>query len=49
MLNLTGKVPPEILVTLNQISDLNKLADTMGAHLGNKVIRKARATRNNFN
>ena len=37
---LNRKVPPEILVTLNQISDLNKLADTMGAHLGNKLSDK---------
>ena len=37
---LNRKVPPEILVTLNQISDLNKLADTMGAHLGNKLSEK---------
>ena len=37
---LNRKVPPEILVTLNQISDLNKLADTMGAHLGNKLTEK---------
>ena len=37
---LNRKVPPEILVSLNQISDLNKLADTMGAHLGNKVSDK---------
>ena len=35
---LNRKVPPEILVSLNQISDLSKLADTMGAHLGNKLI-----------
>ena len=33
MLNSNRKVPPEILVSLNQISDLNKLADTMSAHL----------------
>ncbi len=37
---LNRKVPPEILVTLNQIGDLNKLADTMGAHLGNKLSDK---------
>ncbi len=37
---LNRKVPPEILVTLNQISDLNKLADTMSAHLGNKLSEK---------
>ena len=37
---LNRKVPPEILVTLNQISDLNKLADTMAAHLNNKLSEK---------
>ena len=37
---LNRKVPPEILVSLNQISDLNKLADTMGAHLGIKLSDK---------
>ena len=37
---LNRKVPPEILVTLNQITDLNKLADTMGAHLNNKLSEK---------
>ena len=37
---LNRRVPPEILVTLNQITDLNKLADTMGAHLGNKLSDK---------
>ena len=37
---LNRKVPPEILVTLNQITDLNKLADTMSAHLGIKLSDK---------
>ncbi len=37
---LNRKVPPEILVSLNQITDLNKLADTMGAHLGAKLSDK---------
>ena len=37
---LNRKVPPEILVSLNQISDLNKLADTMSAHLGIKLSDK---------
>ena len=37
---LNRKVPPEVLVSLNQISDLNKLADTMGAHLNNKLSEK---------
>ena len=37
---LNRKVPPEILVSLNQISDLNKLADTMSAHLGIRLSEK---------
>ncbi len=37
---LNRKVPPEILVSLNQISDLNKLADTMSAHLAIKLSDK---------
>ncbi len=37
---LNRKVPPEILVSLNQITDLSKLADTMGAHLSNKLSEK---------
>ena len=37
---LNRKVPPEILVSLNQITDLNKLADTMSAHLGIKLSDK---------
>ncbi len=37
---LNRKVPPEILVSLNQITDLSKLSDTIGAHLGNKLSEK---------
>ena len=37
---LNRKVPPEILVSLNQITDLNKLADTMSAHLSVKLSDK---------
>ncbi len=37
---LNRKVPPEILVSLNQITDLNKLADTMSAHLAIKLSDK---------
>ncbi|MEE2694793.1 MAG: endopeptidase La [Pseudomonadota bacterium] len=37
---LNRKVPPEVLVSLNQITDLSKLADTIGAHLGNKLSEK---------
>ena len=37
---LNRKIPPEILVNLNQLSDLPKLADTMSAHLGIKLAEK---------
>ena len=37
---LNRKVPPEILVSLNQINDLNKLADTMSAHLAIRLSDK---------
>ena len=37
---LNRKVPPEILVSLNQISDTEKLADTMSAHLSVKLSDK---------
>ncbi len=37
---LNRKIPPEILVSLNQITDLNKLADTMSAHLSIKLSEK---------
>ena len=37
---LNRKVPPEILVSLNQITDLGKVADTMAAHLGSKLSEK---------
>ncbi len=39
---LNRKVPPEILVSLNQINDLNKLADTMSAHLAIRLSDKQR-------
>ena len=50
---LNRKVPPEILVTLNQITDLNKLADTMSAHLGiklseNKIFLETISVRERF-
>ena len=37
---LNRKVPPELLVSLNQINDHNKLADTMSAHLNIKLSDK---------
>ena len=37
---LNRKVPPELLVSLNQINDHNKLADTMAAHLNIKLSDK---------
>ena len=37
---LNRKVPPEILVSLNQISDTEKLSDTMSAHLSVKLSDK---------
>ena len=37
---LNRKIPPEILVSLNQITDLDKLADTMSAHLSIKLSEK---------
>ena len=37
---LNRKVPPELLVSLNQINDHSKLADTMSAHLNIKLSDK---------
>ena len=37
---LNRKVPPELLVSLNQINDHGKLADTMSAHLNIKLSDK---------
>ncbi len=37
---LNRKVPPELLVSLNQINDHNKLADTMAAHLNIRLSDK---------
>ncbi len=37
---LNRKVPPELLVSLNQINDHSKLADTMSAHLNTKLSDK---------
>ena len=37
---LNKKIPPEVLVSLNQIDDPSKLADTVASHLANKVSDK---------
>ena len=37
---LNRKIPPELLVSLNQINDHSKLADTMAAHLNTKLSDK---------
>jgi ATP-dependent Lon protease len=37
---LNKKVPPEVLVSLNQIDDPSKLADTIAAHLSLKIPEK---------
>ena len=39
-IKLNRKIPPEILVTINQISDPSKLADTISAHLSLKIPEK---------
>ena len=37
---LNKKIPPEVLVSLNQIEDPSKLADTVASHLTTKVSEK---------
>ena len=37
---LSKKTPPEVLVSVSQIEDLNKLADTMSSHLSLKIEDK---------
>ncbi len=37
---LNKKVPPEVLVTVSQIDDPSRLADTVAAHLGLKIHEK---------
>ncbi|MBM3506348.1 MAG: endopeptidase La [Alphaproteobacteria bacterium] len=37
---LNKKIPPEVLVSLNQIDDTSKLADTVASHLTTKVAEK---------
>ena len=36
-IKLNRKIPPEVLVTVNQITESNKLADTISAHLNLKI------------
>jgi ATP-dependent Lon protease len=37
---LNRKIPPEVLVSLNQIDDPSKLADTMASHMALKISEK---------
>ena len=39
-MKLNKKIPPEVLVSLNQIEDPSKLADTVASHLTTKVSEK---------
>ncbi|HEX5452278.1 MAG TPA: endopeptidase La, partial [Stellaceae bacterium] len=39
-IKLNKKIPPEVLVSLNQIEDPSKLADTVASHLALKIAEK---------
>ena len=39
-IKLNKKIPPEVLVSINQIDDPSKLADTVAAHLSLKIAEK---------
>jgi ATP-dependent Lon protease len=39
-LKLNKKIPPEVLVSINQIEDVGKLADTVASHLSLKISDK---------
>ena len=39
-IKLNKKIPPEVLVSLNQIEDASKLADTVASHLALKISEK---------
>jgi ATP-dependent Lon protease len=39
-IKLNKKIPPEVLVSLNQIEDASKLADTVASHLQLKIVDK---------
>ena len=39
-IKLNKKIPPEVLVSINQIEDIGKLADTVASHLNLKIADK---------
>ncbi len=39
-IKLNKKIPPEVLVSINQIGDFSKLADTVASHLALKISEK---------
>ena len=39
-IKLNKKIPPEVLVSLNQIEEPSKLADTVASHLALKIAEK---------
>jgi ATP-dependent Lon protease len=39
-IKLNKKIPPEVLVSINQIDDASKLADTVASHLSLKIAEK---------
>ena len=39
-IKLNKKIPPEVLVSINQIDEANKLADTVASHLALKISEK---------
>jgi ATP-dependent Lon protease len=39
-IKLNKKIPPEVLVSLNQIEDMSKMADTVASHLALKIAEK---------
>src|SRR5271168_1776214 len=39
-IKLNRKIPPEVLVSINQIDNPSKLADTVASHLGLKIAEK---------
>jgi len=39
-IKLNKKIPPEVLVSINQIDDPSKLADTVASHLSPKTVEK---------
>ena len=39
-IKLNRKIPPEVLVNVNQISDCVKITDTLSAHMSLKISEK---------